>query len=183
VIEREFRYLVPQLGADQLVGVGVEISQGYLVADPTLAIRVRRTGVAPDQRATLTVKSAMNGSHEESHPWVREGSERHEVEIALTGPQAEELWPLCGDRIITKHRYFVDLPEGGLIAEIDVFSGRWTGLAMVEVEFVDRAQMGSFNPPEWFGRDVTSDSRFANAALALASPQETADLLARIQLQ
>jgi adenylate cyclase len=183
VIEREFRYLVDRSRIDHLLGPGVEISQGYLVADGSLAIRVRRQGVAPDRHDTLTVKAAVADPEGESDPAVTLGSERREVEIGLTEAQAEELWPLCGDRVITKTRHVVALQESGLTAEVDVFSGRWESLVMVEVEFGDRTQMAAFQPPHWFGSDVTADPRFTNAGLALASAQDAVELRARIHAE
>jgi adenylate cyclase len=176
VIEREFRYLVSLAHLTQFRDVGVEISQGYLVADGSLAIRVRRRVDGVHQTHTLTVKAALVDAKSERGTAATVGSERHEVEIGLTEQQADELWPLCAARIITKRRNLVDLPESGLTAEVDVFSGRWRGLAMVEVEFADRAQMLTFEPPPWFGRNVTADPRFTNGALALASEADVHEL-------
>jgi adenylate cyclase len=39
---------------------------------------------------------------------------------------------------------------------------------LVEVEFDSDAAMARFEPPRWFGDDVTDDRRYTNAALALA---------------
>jgi adenylate cyclase len=183
VIEREFRYLVSLAHLTHLRDVGVEISQGYLVANGSLAIRVRRRVDGDQQTDTLTVKSALVDAKNEWDTAATVGSERHEVEVDLTGQQADELWPLCANRIITKRRHLVDLPGGGLIAEVDVFSGRWVGLAMVEVEFADRAQMLAFEPPSWFGRNVTADPRFTNGALALASVPDEHELRKIIQAE
>jgi CYTH domain-containing protein len=183
VIEREFRYLVNRRSVDHLLGTGVSISQGYLVADGSLAIRVRRRGEGVDRRNTLTVKSTLTDLESASDTSVKVGSERHEVEIALTEQQADDLWPLCGTRIITKTRHVVDLAESGLSAEVDVFAGQWEGLVMVEVEFADRSQMATFKPPHWFGCDVTSDPRFTNAGLAMASPHEVARLRVKIHAE
>ena len=37
---------------------------------------------------------------------------------------------------------------------------------MVEVEFPDEESAKAFNPPEWFGEEVTFDDRFKNNYLA-----------------
>jgi adenylate cyclase len=183
VIEREFRYLVNLANLDQPLGPGVEITQGYLVADAALAIRVRLHGTDSDRRATLTVKSALPNVVGDAELALPVGAQRHEVEIALAMEQAQELWPLCGDRIITKTRHVISLHGSELRAEVDVFSGRWEGLVMAEVEFADRSQMLAFQPPPWCGADVTADPRFTNAGLALAAPEDVAELWNVIQAE
>ena len=37
---------------------------------------------------------------------------------------------------------------------------------LVEVEFSSIDEANSFNPPEWFGKDVTHDGRFHNSYLS-----------------
>jgi CYTH domain-containing protein len=187
VIERELRFLVERsrlleaCGADVLTQ-GQEILQGYLVADGTTAIRVRGRGHLAERDWTLTVKAPMTTLAQGEMEDVLEGSLRREVEIAVTASQAEELLGLCGDRIITKSRSLHLLGEH-LWAEIDIFTGRWAGLVMVEVEFANVDQLRSFLPPDWFGRNVTSDPRFTNAGLATASASVERDLRLVIQAE
>jgi CYTH domain-containing protein len=40
-------------------------------------------------------------------------------------------------------------------------------LVVVEVEFASVDEALAFSPPDWFGPDVTGDSRYRNAALAV----------------
>ena len=56
---------------------------------------------------------------------------------------------------------------GGRTAELDVFGGDLEGFELVEVEFDDDTSMAEFEPPDWFGREVTDDDRYGNASLAL----------------
>lgn len=51
-------------------------------------------------------------------------------------------------------------------AELDIFEGKFTNMTLVEVEFSSIDEANSFNPPEWFGKDVTHDGRFHNSYLS-----------------
>ena len=146
-IERKFLIEEPPawLGEHQ----GVEIEQGYLAIGEQAEVRIRRA----DGACTLTVKRG-------------EGESRQEVEVPLEPEQIEPLWEACGERRLRKRRYLVPL-DGGLRAEVDVYRGRLEGLAVVEVEFPDEARAAGFEPPAWFGRELTGDRRFANQALAV----------------
>jgi CYTH domain-containing protein/CHAD domain-containing protein len=127
----------------------VEIEQGYLAIAETAEVRVRRS----DGKPVLTVK---RGS----------GESRQEIEVGLGEAVAEVLWSATGDRRIAKRRYLVPLEEG-LRAEVDVYSGRLGGLAVVEVEFPDEAAAKAFRAPPWFGRELTGERAYANQSLAL----------------
>ncbi len=74
------------------------------------------------------------------------------------------LWPLTEGRRIEKTRYVI--PAEGLSIELDVFSGGLTGLFVAEVEFASETAADAFEPPEWFGAEVTDDARFKNQRLA-----------------
>jgi CYTH domain-containing protein len=90
---------------------------------------------------------------------------RVEVALPLTAEQFDELWPLA-TAFVKKTRHRVELDDG--VAELDVYGGKLEGLLVVEVEFDSEEQAGSFTPPDWFGDEITEDSRFRNAALAQA---------------
>jgi len=61
------------------------------------------------------------------------------------------------------------------VIELDVFGGSLDGLIMAEVEFRSAEELAAFEPPDWFGRDVTDDNRYTNAALALSGLPTEAD--------
>ena len=143
-IERKFK--VETLPED-VRGPGAEICQGYLSVE-LVEIRLR----ARDDARELTVKSLG-------------GLRRVEVALPLTPEQFEELWPLV-TAFVEKSRHLVEL--GGAVAEVDVYGGKLRGLTVVEVEFASEEEAASFMPPHWFGDEITEDSRFRNAALALA---------------
>ena len=91
---------------------------------------------------------------------------RIEEELSIDERRFESLWPLTGERRVSKTRHLIPL-ESGLTAELDVYAGADDGLLTVEIEFPSVEASEAFAPPEWLGRDVTGDGRFANQALAL----------------
>jgi CYTH domain-containing protein len=48
-----------------------------------------------------------------------------------------------------------------------VFADHLVGLVIAEVEFGSDESMAAFVPPPWFGREVTDDPRYSNAAMAV----------------
>jgi len=92
------------------------------------------------------------------------GISRQEIEIDLTRDQFEELWPATAGCRLTKTRY--DVPFGKHTVEIDVYRGRNEGLVVAEVEFGDERECQRFQPPDWFGVEVSGKSRYSNVRLA-----------------
>jgi adenylate cyclase len=153
-MEIERKYLVPSLPEGLEHRDRERISQGYLVIGAGgEEVRVRRAG----ERAWLTVKRGL-------------GEVRVEEEIELGTEQLDTLWPLTEGRRVAKTRYRV--PQGEVMVEVDVFEGELEGLVTAEVEFVSERQSAAFEPPEWFGDDVTEDARYKNERLATAGVPE-----------
>lgn len=145
--EIERRFLLD--GAPALEG-GERLRQGYLADEGDVSIRVRVT----ERAATLTVKAGS-------------GLSRTEVEVAISLEQAEVLWPHTEGRRIVKIRHRVPLDSSGRsIAEVDEYDEALAGLWIVEVEFDSEDAATSFVPPQWFGREVTGERAWTNAALA-----------------
>ncbi len=149
-IERSF--LVPARPGSEELGPGVGLRQGYLAFDGQVEVRVRLA----EGSATLTVKAGR-------------GLHRTEVEAAITTPEAEELWPHTEGRRIEKVRYRTTLATGE-VAEVDVYEGTLAGLVTAEVEFATEDAAHAFEPPAWFGRDVTTEPGWSNASLAVHGP-------------
>lgn len=145
MIERERRFLVTDLPTD--LGEPHQIVQGYLMTRPA-SVRVRKR----DDTYTLTIK-------------IGSGLARVEIERQLDADEFESLWGVADDLRITKRRHLVQLADGHT-AEFDLFDGALSGRRIVEVEFDDDAGAAAFDPPDWFGREVTDDGRYTNAALA-----------------
>lgn len=147
-IERKFRL---EREPDWLRDCEVtRIEQGYLAIEGGggAEVRLRRR----DDEALLTVK---RGS----------GEIRTEEEIELEIEQFEALWPLTEGRRVAKLRYLVPIATGEI--EVDVFEGELAGMITAEMEFDSEAESEAFSPPEWLGREVTGDDRYANETLAV----------------
>lgn len=146
--EIERKFLVDELPERGLLSP-TSIDQGYLaVGSDGTEIRVRRKG----GRYYQTVKRG-------------EGLSRLQVEVTLSGEQFEAMWPLTEGRRVEKARY--EIPYGGHVIELDVFRGDLEGLIVAEVEFESVEQSTRFEPPDWFGEEVTEDAGYQNRNLAL----------------
>ena len=148
-MEIERKFLVRELPAVPEPSCATRIEQGYIaIAEDGTEVRVRRR----DGAAVLTVKSGG-------------GRSRLEEEIEIGAERFERLWPLTESRRIEKTRHLI--PAGtGLTIELDVYSGVLAGLMVAEVEFGSEDAADAFEPPEWFGAEVTDDARFKNQRLA-----------------
>lgn len=147
-MEIERKFLLSQLPAEVAEAPSTHLRQGYLAIGPHDEVRIRDAGGV----LTLTAKSGA-------------GIEREERETALTRAQFEALWPSTGGRRIEKRRHV--LTEGDVTYEVDVFEGSLRGLLLAEVEFHSLDEARGFEPPAWFGSEVTYDIGYSNASLAV----------------
>lgn len=146
-VERERTFLLADM--PELPDGGTRIRQGYLAVDGDVQVRIReREG----HGRSLAVKGGRGGT-------------RTEVELVIGAGRFDELWPLTAGRRIDKTRYVV--PVDGADAEVDVFAGDLTGLVLVEVELGSDDASRVFEPPAWFGLEVTEDDRYSNATLSV----------------
>jgi CYTH domain-containing protein/CHAD domain-containing protein len=146
--EIERKFLLEQLPVELEQNPAADIEQGYLAVAKNAEVRVRRHG----EGFSLTFKRGT-------------GEDREEIEIELDRRRFEALWEATDGSRLTKRRYLVSLGDR-LSAEVDVYFGSLAGLRVAEVEFPSREAAASFQPPDWFGREVTGDRRYANQALA-----------------
>lgn len=144
--ERERKFLIDQLPA--VLDDGVNIEQGYLAIDGQIEVRLRRNDLGD---AVLTIKGGS-------------GSTRTEIECPISREQLAALWPFTAGRRVHKTRYRIDDQQH--IVELDVFADEFGGLLLAEVEFEDEATMDAYQPPPWFGREVSDDPAYSNAKLA-----------------
>lgn len=132
------------------LGPGERLRQGYIAEEGDVVVRIRIS----DKGARLTIKAGA-------------GMTRTEVEVELSADEAETLWPHTSGRRIAKTRYRILLdPSDNYVAEVDVYEGDLVGLCTVEVEFANEDAARAFEPPRWFGREVTGQHEWTNAALA-----------------
>jgi CYTH domain-containing protein len=145
-IERKFLVERAPPGLDRCPGE--EVVQGYLAVEAGAEVRLRRRGA----RYFETVKSG-------------EGLVRSELEVELERDQFATLWPATAGKRVEKTRYTLALET--FVVELDVYRGTLHGLMTAEVEFASAAAASAFQPPEWFGAEVTDDSCYKNRNLAV----------------
>jgi adenylate cyclase len=143
------------------------LRQGYVVVSSDGAeTRIRSFD---NERFELTVKSAGT-------------VQRSEETIKLPKDMFEVLWAQTAGMRVEKTRYMI--PHGKSTIELDVYEGHLTGLMTAEVEFAGRREDAevkavTFEPPTWFGRDVTKDRRYKNQNLAHGLPRDPLNLGAK----
>lgn len=145
-MEIERKYLIKELPVNLDSYSFHIIEQGYLCTSPV--IRIRRQD--DDYILTYKGKGMM----------VRE-----EYNLALTAESYAHLKPKADGNIITKKRYVIPI-EKNLKIELDIFSSPFAPMMLAEVEFTTEEEALEFTAPEWFGEEVTFDSRFHNSYLS-----------------
>ena len=144
--EIERKFLVRSDGWKNLAQ-GTRLRQGYLASSQNATVRVRSAGNV----GFLTVKG------------TRTGITRREYEYEIPAAEADAMLDaLCGYRIVEKTRYRIE--HAGLVWEVDEFHGANAGLVVAEVELEREDQ--PFTKPDWAGREVSMDWRYANSSLA-----------------
>lgn len=146
-MEIERKFLVERLPEGVEQAPRRRIEQAYLCTEPV--VRVRRK----DEEYFLTYKG--------KGLLVRE-----EHDLPLTREAYLHLLPKADGSLIAKDRYLI--PFGGYTIELDVFDPPFAPLVMAEVEFPTEEAALAFQPPEWFGKEVTYDPAYSNAALSRA---------------
>lgn len=146
-MEIERKYLIDRLPDGLDAWPSRPIEQAYLCTDPV--VRVRQDG----DSFYLTYKG-------------RGLMAREEYNLPLTEEAYRHLLAKADGNILTKMRYRIPLEGTGLTVELDVFSGKFDGLVLAEVEFPDQETAESFTPPEWFGREVTFTGEYQNSRLS-----------------
>ena len=147
--EIERKFLVKELPPEIDRYPHSEIIQGYLmITDNGVEVRVRKRA----GRCTHTVKSGS-------------GLVRKEAEKQITQAEFNEHWPETQGKRVLKVRY--DIEHEDYMVELDIYSGDLAGLLVAEVEFDSEEESSHFDPPKWFGEEVTLDERYKNKNLAL----------------
>ena len=89
---------------------------------------------------------------------------RQEREYQIDEKSAKLLFEMSKTYIIEKTRYYI--PFGEYTVELDIYGGRHEGLVVAEVEFKSEEEALAFDPPDWFGEDITKDKSYKNMMLA-----------------
>lgn len=147
--EIERKFLINALPEAVNTSASYQIEQGYAVIAPDGAeVRLRKK----DGKYYVTIKSGS-------------GKIRKEHETEISAVQFNRLWPATVGKRLKKTRY--EIFHQGRLIELDVFQGPLNGLIIAEVEFTTLKESDKFKPPSWFGKEVTSDTRYSNQSLAL----------------
>ena len=158
-MEIERKYLVKNMPADLDQYSHSVIEQGYLCHNPT--VRIRKM----DDDYILTYKSKVGPVGEERADRARVSNE---VELPLTKEAYMHLRNKVDGNLIYKKRFYIPLDDG-LTSELDIFDGHLAGFVMLEVEFPSEEASYDFEPPAWFGKELTGDKRFSNYNLSKLS--------------
>lgn len=143
--EIEKKYLIKKLPALNNLKK-YKIIQAYISIEPVLRIRQK------NDKFFFTFKG-------------KGFLKRVEFEQEITKNEFENLLKKTEGNIIEKNRYIYPL-ENGLFAEIDIFEKPFENISIVEVEFKTEEQAQNFTPPDWFGQDITNNSKFTNSYLS-----------------
>jgi len=145
--EIERKFLVERENWRDMATSSSALRQGYLSTNARATVRVR---ILDESRAVLTLKGPVDGIS------------RAEFEYEIPLADGLELLELSRPFVVEKRRHLV--PHGGLTWEVDVFEGAHAGLVMAEVELSNAEQ--AVDLPDWVGREVSDDDRYANASLS-----------------
>ncbi len=147
-IEKKYFIFRDRLPKDYDKYIYHDIQQAYLCTEPV--VRVRKS----DDKYYMTYKS-------------KGFMVREEYNLPLTEESYYHLLRKADGIVITKRRYL--MPYGKYTIELDIFSGKHEGLILAEVEFDSEEEAAAFEPPSWFGEDVTFNSKYQNNYLSTVS--------------
>ena len=144
-MEIERKFLVECLPENLTDYPKKRIEQAYLSTDPV--VRVRRS----DDSYYMTYKG-------------RGLLAREEYDLPLTEEAYNHLLAKADGNRITKDRWCI--PLGPYTVELDMFDPPFAPLMVAEVEFPSEEAAAAFQPPAWFGQEVTYDPAYTNARLS-----------------
>ena len=144
-MEIERKFLLKQLPENLTTYPHRQLEQGYLSTNPVVRIR------KDDDRYELTYKG-------------KGAMVREEYNLPLTQSSYEHLKEKIDGRLIVKKRYLI--PFEDYTIELDIFGPPFAPLVLAEVEFPGEEEAKTFIPPDWFGKEVTYDPDYTNAAMS-----------------
>ena len=139
IFEIERKFLVKKLPENLNNFKKLHIRQAYISTNPTIRLRQQ------DDTYILTIKGCGT-------------MKKIEYELPLTEEQFYNLWKKTEDNVIVK--------DNNLIAELDIYDDFLKGFMNVEVEFSSTKEAILFDPPDWFGQEVTQNKKYSNASLS-----------------
>ncbi len=149
-MEIERKFLVRELPENLESYSHSSFTQSYISRNPV--IRLRKIEKNGSESYVLTIKSGGLAV-------------RQEFELPLQKAEYDRLFQKVEGRVLQKVRYLIPI-ENGYTAELDRFEGELAGLLLVEVEFPSVEEMNAFEPPSWFGEDVSDSPLYHNSVLS-----------------
>ncbi len=146
-VEIERKFLVVGDSWREAVSTSAAMRQGYLSTSAKATVRIR---IVDDSRALLTLKGPTTGIT------------RAEFEYEVPLDEGRALLDMARPHVVEKRRHLV--PHAGHIWEVDVFEGSHAGLVIAEIELSSADE--AIDLPDWVGREVSHDDRYANASLS-----------------
>lgn len=134
------------------------IKQGYICKSNGKTVRVR----TKNDKAFLTIKGSSTDM----------GLSRFEFEIEIPFADAEHLFSLAENSIISKVRYIV--PWNDFLIEIDEFMDKNKGLLIAEIEFNNKSE--NVETPAFLGAELTGKPQFYNSFLSKFPFTEWSDM-------
>lgn len=125
---------------------GTSLVQVYLSLEPNPIVRIRIAG----EKAFLTIKGCS------------ESISRPEFEYEIPVHDATEMLKMAISNPVEKIRH--EVMHSGFLWEVDVFSGKNSGLIMAEIELKSENQ--EFPRPDWLLKEVSNDGRYYNSYLS-----------------
>ncbi len=156
--EIERKFLLETLPEDLKYIQKARIKQGYLALEKDREVRLRQK----EKTCYQTVK-------------IGSGLRRKELETEISQSQFDLFWEATEGLRLEKIRYTTLWQE--MEVEIDAYQGSLQGLYTAEVEFVDKKEAALFQPPPYFGEEVTFDKRYMNRSLARIDAHQLHQLL------
>lgn len=144
-MEIERKFLVRRLPEKLEQYPKQRIEQAYLCRSPV--VRVRRS----NDDYYLTYKGAGLLA-------------REEYNLPLTAEAYAHLLAKADGSRIAKDRYRI--PWETHTVELDLFAPPFAPLVLAEVEFNTEEEAAAFQPPDWFGAEVTYDPAYSNSSLS-----------------
>lgn len=170
-LEIEKRYLIPEVQLNSIKAKLIPDSDVYINdvyvpnGDQHKSLRLRQKG----DEYMITRKAP-----------VRDGDSTTMLETTIPLSREEFLALSSGiSTNVEKTRYQVDI--NGRKGELDIFSGRHTGLAVLEFEFPDEPELERFiETTSWDSPDITNLEWLASGRLAETSLAEISDQIAEL---
>ncbi len=154
--EIERKFLVKKL--PDLAGIEkVAYERYYLFNEEGIELRIQRKG----DRFELERKVFISNQ------------ERTRQKIEISQVEFELLKPLAGQAIIRDGYPLSDNPN----ISIKIYHGHYEGLIRAEVECATLKELQQFQPPDWFGPEITDSPLARDAELLTVSTEEFKNLL------